>query len=442
MSINEKICVPDKIKAELNAAISEAIARYKRDFEIKESLFPRKRILTVESLIKLLLSMEGGSLKKELHEAGIDVTASAFVQRRSQLSSVVMEQVLECFNRRCRDEKTYKGYRVLAVDGTTVNMARNEKAPTFVQNESNPRGYNQFHVNPLYDVLNKTYQHCIIQPQPKQDEVGALTFMLTWHDFSERTLIVADRGYESYNLFAHCLEHPQLDFLIRVKQDRSAMREIRKLPMTELDTNVSFTITTTQTNADKENGYILVQTRKNPNRTYSANTKAGRWDFPSPYPMKFRVVRFQLDTGEYETLATSLPDSFTFAEIKELYHARWGIETAFRELKYGLGLVNLHGKKDEFVRQEIYAAMIMSNFTSRIAGQVVIEKNSKSVHAYAVNMKMAIYLCKKFYRTPNADGARLMREIAKYAEPVRPGRRDTRNIKAKSFAGFVYRVAA
>ncbi|HIY22681.1 MAG TPA: transposase, partial [Candidatus Flavonifractor merdigallinarum] len=202
MSINEKICVPDKIKAELNAAISEAIARYKRDFEIKESLFPRKRILTVESLIKLLLSMEGGSLKKELHEAGIDVTASAFVQRRSQLSSVVMEQVLECFNRRCRDEKTYKGYRVLAVDGTTVNMARNEKAPTFVQNESNPRGYNQFHVNPLYDVLNKTYQHCIIQPQPKQDEVGALTFMLTWHDFSERTLIVADRGYESYNLFA------------------------------------------------------------------------------------------------------------------------------------------------------------------------------------------------------------------------------------------------
>ena len=54
---------------------------------------------------------------------------------------------------------------------------------------------------------------------------------------------------------------------------------------------------------------------------------------------KFRVVRFLLDTGEYETLATSLPRSITLSEIKELYHARWGIETAFRELKYGIGLV-------------------------------------------------------------------------------------------------------
>lgn len=25
---------------------------------------------------------------------------------------------------------------------------------------------------------NKTYQHCVIQPQPQQDEVGTLTFML------------------------------------------------------------------------------------------------------------------------------------------------------------------------------------------------------------------------------------------------------------------------
>ena len=33
--------------------------------------------------------------------------------------------------------------------------------------------------------------------------------------------------------------------------------------------DVSMTITTTQTKADKENGYILVQTQKNENKTYS-----------------------------------------------------------------------------------------------------------------------------------------------------------------------------
>lgn len=76
------------------------------------------------------------------------------------------------------------------------------------------------------------------------------------------TIITGDRWYESYNLLAHLLEKPNIDFLIRVEQDRSAMREIRKLPMKELDTKVSFAITTSQTNIDKKNDYIFLQTQK------------------------------------------------------------------------------------------------------------------------------------------------------------------------------------
>lgn len=57
-------------------------------------------------------------------------------------------------------------------------------------------------------------------------------------------------------------------------------------------------------------------------------------------------------------------------------------------------------------------------------------------------MKMAIYLCRQVFRTPNADIDKLMKDIAKYLDPIRLDRRDTRNIKAKSFVGFVYRVAA
>lgn len=148
--------------------------------------------------------------------------------------------------------------------------------------------------------------------------MGALKFILDWYGVRKKTLIVADRGFESYNLLVHFKEK-QIDYLIRVKQERTAMREVSKLPMKELDTDISFTITTTQTNKDKENGYIFLQTHKNKNRVYSSNTNRTRWDFPSPYPMKLRIVRFMLDTGQYETLATSLPRSFTLQEIKELY---------------------------------------------------------------------------------------------------------------------------
>lgn len=435
---------PNVLKENLDSAIQEVVSDFKENYHINNHNpdFSRKRVLTMETVINLLLSMQGGSLKKELYDAGVSVSASAFVQQRDKIPWTVMEEIFESFNSKCKDTKTYKGYRVLAIDGTTINMARNPKSDSFVINTSTPKGYNQLHVNPLYDVLNKTYQYCVIQPQPQQDEVGALLFMMKWYDFKEKTLIVADRGYESYNVFAHIQNTPNTDFLIRVKQDRTAMREIGKLPMTELDTDVSFTITTTQTKEDKENGYILLQTRKKEDRIYSSKTRAGRWDFPSPYPMKIRVVRFKLDTGEYETLATSLPRSITLAEIKELYHARWGIETAFRELKYGIGLVNLHGKKDDFVRQEMFSAMIMSNFCSRIVNEVVVRKNDANIHEYKVNMTMAIHICRRFFRTKDADAKKLLQDIARYTEPVRPGRRDERNIKAKTFVGFIYRVSA
>ncbi len=432
---------PKVISQALDMAIAGTVIQ-RGEFVKDMGEFTRKRKLPLETTIRLLLSMDGGSLKKELYDSGISVTPSAFVQQRSKISSNLFRQILQDFNRNCTDTATYKGYRVLAVDGTCINMARNPKSESFVSYEGNPKGYNQMHLNPLYDVYSKTYFDCVIQPQPKADEIGALIEMLYKNDFDGKNLIVADRGYESYNVFAHLLNHGGVDFLIRVKQDKTAMREIKKLPMVQLDTDVSFTITTSQTNEDKRENRIFLQTGSKKGKTNSPNTRITRWDFPSPYPMKFRVVRFILDTGEYETLATSLPRSFTIEDMKELYHMRWGIETSFRELKYCIGLVNLHGKKDEFVKQEIYSALTMYNFCNRISNAVVIEQKDTNIYQYKVNFTMAIYLCKQFYKNQNADSAKLIQDIARYTEPIRLGRKDERNLKAKSFAGFTYRVSA
>ena len=112
----------------------------------------------------------------------------------------------------------FRGYRLLAVDGTTVNLPRNPKAPSFVQNDGIPKGVNQLHVTPLYDLCARTFADTVIQPEPKKDEIGALVEMLKRNDFDQKTLIIADRGFESYN------------FIIRP------------------------TITTTQTKEDKKNG--------------------------------------------------------------------------------------------------------------------------------------------------------------------------------------------
>lgn len=55
---------------------------------------------------------------------------------------------------------------------------------------------------------------------------------------------------------------------------------------------------------------------------------------------------------------------------------------------------------------------------------------------------MATTLCREFFRTPDANGEEVMKQIARYSVPVRPGRADKRNLKAKGFVGFTYRVAA
>ena len=265
--------------------------------------------------------------------------------------------------------------------------------------------------------------------------------MLRRNVFDEKTLIIADRGFESYNLIAHCQEDLNTDFLIRIKQNRSAMREVAKLPMVDLDCDVSFTICTTQKKEDKQNkSYVFLQVPKKSKA--GATTRHKRWDFGNYYPMRFRICRFRLDNGEYETVATSLPRTFDLDAIKDLYHLRWGIETSFRDIKYSLGLINLHGKSDAFAEQEIYAHMTAYNYTSRVCHDAIIKQPEEGIYAYKVSFKTAVMLCREFIRTRGTDGDKLLSEISRHTVPIRPGRQEQRNLRVKGFPGFVYRIAA
>ena len=424
MNIKEKLC--------------HVINRIAEAYRKEQSL--RKSKLSIRETIHILIGAEGGSLAKELHRAGYDVSASALTQRRAQIPVNVFRDIFIRFNGECVDSETFRGLRLFAVDGTAVSIPRNPKSDSFVVHSGAPNGYNQLHMTPLYDILNKVYLEAVIQPEPQKDEIGALIELVRRNSFKEKTLIIGDRGFESYNLLAHLAEKENLDFLIRIKNNRSAMREVARLPMLELDTVIRFTVSTTQTKEDKQKKHIFLQVPKNSKE--GSRTRRGRWDFPSPYPMCLRIVRFQLDTGVFETIATSLPDTFTLEDIRELYHLRWGIESSFRDLKYTMGIVNLHGKSDSFAEQEMYAAMTMFNFTSRIAREAVIRQPEEGIHAYHINFKMAAALCREYFRTEDADYDNLLEEIGRHTVPVRPDRQNKRNLKAKGFAGFTYRVSS
>lgn len=409
--------------------------------------FSRNRKLGMGDAIGLLISMSGGTLQRELYRyaaaGGVDISPSAFCQSRAKISPKAFETVFRRFNMMCNDKKTYRRYNLYAIDGSCINMARNPDSPCFVQNESNPRGYCQFHLNAWYDLENKTYFDAILQPQPRADERAAALSMIERNSFHGRNILTLDRGYESYALFAEILEKPHLDFVCRVRQDKGCMKSIQGWPMEEIDRDVTVTLTTSQSREHKERGYIFIQTHKNKNRTYSAKTRNVKWTRPSPYTMTLRIIRAMLPSGDWETLVTSLPRNlFGIDEIMSIYGKRWGIETSYRNLKYLVNLTHTHGRSDTFVAQEIYAALIAYNFASRIANGVVVEQKPGNAYVYQVNFTMAVFLCRNYLRERRGDGEILMQSIRRYTEPIREGRADKRKLRPKGFVGFVYRIAA
>lgn len=117
--------------------------------------FSRNRKLDFVSTIQFLLSMESGSLKKELldyFQFSVDTpSASAFCQQRNKLLLEAFQFLFYEFNSCFSFEKKYKDYQLLACDGSDLNIARNPNdAGTYFQSQPTDRGFNQIHLNALH----------------------------------------------------------------------------------------------------------------------------------------------------------------------------------------------------------------------------------------------------------------------------------------------------
>lgn len=441
---------PETVKSILNNIISE-LHQDPSLFVARPGIdFTRDRKLPLNTMLKIIIGMNGGSIKRELYDydKSISVTSAAFVQQRNKILPDMFGYIFRQFTDQLPLDKTYRGYNLLAVDGSAVSLATNERTDTYMENGSK-EGYNAFHLSALYDLCNKIYIDAVIDPQPTYNEIRSAIQMTLRQQFN-KSILIGDRGYISLNLIEHINRKPNLEYLIRVYS--KWVSEVQELPMTDLDTDVSFEIRTTQTNADKEL-YKTGQTKFLIGKSKFGKPKKNvNWDFESPHIMKLRIVRFKIndtgdDTTDYETIVTSLDrDQFPPEEIKKLYHMRWGIETSFRELKYSIGLSHLHTRKDTAAMQEIYARLIMYNFSQCITMHVVI--NQKAVRkkrrkwAYQANFTYAMHLCKDYFRNHDPDPPDITTRIASEILPVRPDRQDKRKIiVSKGFVWFLYRVA-
>ena len=437
---------PTQINQKLSKAIETVVENKELYTQKPTKDFTRNKKLTMYDMIYSLLSMTGGSLTSELFEYSkikkISFSKSAFVQQRSKIRPEAFRDIAKYFTDSLPTNKTFRNYRLLAVDGSRINISKNADSNTYIVCNSNNEGFSAFHFTGLFDLENLLYINSVIQPQSIMDEREALCEMLRTTTFKSKSIVIMDRGYESYNTLAHLLNTPNIDFVCRGKT-RQRLKLIKGLSLDqEFDEDVSCEITMTQKNVDKENNRIFIQTGSKKGKTNSPKTNISKWDFPSPYTLKLRAVNVLLDNGTYELIYTSLPrEQFSANDIKYLYSKRWGIETSFRELKYCVGITRLHCRKEELALQEIYSAIIMYNFSQMMASISVVEQKKTNKYFYKVNFSMACRICKEALMQGRiTDG--IANIISKYVTPVRPGRSHRRSIMAKGFVSFVYRVAA
>ena len=222
--------------------------------------FTRNRKISFSDTLWFLIGLQGKSMPNEVldffdHSVSAP-TSSAFIQQRKKILTDAWDFLFHSFEQACSPSSdiTRYGYHIYACDGSDVNICRNpDDEETFIH--EGEKGYNAIHINALYDLLNHTYHDVVFQGKKKLHERSAFNSMIDNYQ-GPAAIFIADRGYESFNTFAHVILAEQ-KFLIRMKDINSnGILNAYDLPDGEFDTRIETTLTRRHTRETKEHPEI------------------------------------------------------------------------------------------------------------------------------------------------------------------------------------------
>ena len=243
---------PSKIKRILNGAIKAISTSSEKYVKQPGRDFTRNRKLSFETMIKMLVGMGENTICKELYDwfeyATDTASTSAFVQQRDKILPQATEDLFHLFVDRSNYDKRYCGYRLLAADGSDLRLPANANdTESYFKNDSeDAKGYNLIHLNAIYDLLSNTYVDASLQPKHTTSEHRALVTMVDRSNIKEKSIIVADRGYESYSNMAH-IEKKGWFFVIRARESFGIITKTVLPNSEEFDVQVTITLTKRQT---------------------------------------------------------------------------------------------------------------------------------------------------------------------------------------------------
>ena len=138
---------PIEVKTALFDSI-QALTDYKWFFSSrpgKDNI--RNRKFPFHKMIASVLAFKGGTLNHEIMDFyGLDPsigTASAFIQQRAKILPEAFETLFQHFTSKVDAPKLFRGFRLLAVDGSDLQIAANSDDPdSFYPGANGQKPYN------------------------------------------------------------------------------------------------------------------------------------------------------------------------------------------------------------------------------------------------------------------------------------------------------------
>ena len=274
---------------------------------------------------------------KELDVSWDSYSKQAFSQGRQRIKpeaiKVLMTATQERFYQEA-DYATWRGMRVLAIDGSKYNLPTSEELRAHYGVQKNSGEQVQALGSCLYDVLNGLVLDAqLTRVDGNERELAKQHFDVLQANPArrgEKELLLMDRGYPSHDR----------GFLYAMRCCKEFCKSMKL--------------------GGRDDCVIE-------HRFANAREKT-----------RLRVIRFKLDNGDEEIIATNLFDpALSVEDFRVLYHLRWAIETSYNNLKNKLEIENFSGRSVLAVEQDYYATVTVANLVS-----ILMFDNREEIEAY------------------------------------------------------------
>ncbi len=364
------------------------------------------------------MSLELRNYMKTAHP-GMEISKPGYLKQRMKLNPLAFYELYRHHNRNFYADPGFShfhGYLVLAADGSGINIpTTRETLDTFgTSSRKGTKPQASIGFGCLYDVMNRMIleSDCckckFDEMRLAEEQIDRVSETI---GASQPFLVVMDRGYPSTAAFIRMMEKGVL-FLVRLKSSDYKKEQA----------SLSFPDT-----------WVDIRLDKSRINHYKGTDIGQRMEELGHITL--RMVKVPLPEGKEEVLITNLPsETFDSRQIAELYHMRWGIETAYETLKDRLQIENFTGTRPVLLLQDIYSTIYVSNLAEDIirdAEAELDEKEKHRKHKMMVNRTLSIGILKNdlIYILLETDAQKqdrlfqqIYEDISKNLVPIRPDR--------------------